>query len=200
MIPPLHLLTMACVLGAMTARAAEPQVFRTFMPEAGPSAFGVVLGPELALCYDGLRGGVNQVWRGSLDLAPTLQAKINQPAKVLGVVFYAEKMFQPLRVNDPSRVPARRFKGYRLEKQSIAYDYTLDGVKVRETLRALDDGLGLERVWSVQEGATLFFHAEPQPDARVSFHGAEEIKPGVWRHVGGVGKCFTMRIQLKSKS
>lgn len=189
---------LSCVLGAMNARAAEPLVFRTFMPDSGPSSFGVVLAPELALCYDYLRGGVNQVWRGSLELAPTWQAKINQPAKIVGVVFYAEKTVQPLRVNDAVKAPQRRFKGYRLEKHDVVFDFTLDGVMVHETLRAIDDGQCLERVWSAPEGVTLFFHTEAQPEARTTFHGGEEIKPGVWRHVGGAGKVFTMRIQPKS--
>ena len=194
-----HLLAIACVMWAMAARAAEPQVFRTFMPEAGPSAFGVVLGPRLALSYDYLRGGVNQMWHGALDLTPTLRAKINQPARIAGVVFYSEKLRQPLRVNDPDRVPERRFKGYRYEKEAIVFDYTLDGVEIHETLRTIDNGRGLERVWSVGEGVTLFFHAEVQPDARVAFLGGEATKPGVWRHTGDAGKTFTMRIQPKSK-
>src|SRR5690606_1257199 len=129
------------------AEPAQPKVFRTFMPEAGSSAFGVELSPALALCYDNLRGGVNQAWRGSLDLAPTLQAKINQPARLDGEVFYAETVVQPLRVGDPGKVPERRFKGYRYSEDAVTFDYTLDGLAVSETLRALDGGQTVERSW-----------------------------------------------------
>lgn len=178
-----------------TRAAAEPRVFRTFMPEAGPSAFGVVLRADLALCYDPQRGGVSQVWRGSLDLAPTMRAKINAPAVIQGTIYYRETMRQPLRVGAVEQEPARRSKGYRYDGDAVVFEFTLDGTFIRETLRATRDGRGLERVWSAPEGAVLYFRAEPQPDARVTFSGAEEVAPGVWRHEGGAGKVFVMQIQ-----
>lgn len=160
--------------------AGRPQVFRTFLPDAAPSAFGVVLAPDLALCYDPLRGGINQAWRGRLDLSPTWQAKINAPAKLDGPVFYREQLLQPLRVGDPNHEPVRRFKGYRYAGDAVVFDFTLDGVAVSETLRQREHGL--ERIWRLaQPGTTLFFHAEAQPEADLQFSGGEEIAPGLWR-------------------
>lgn len=170
------------------------------MPDAGPSAFGVVLGPELALCYDPLRGGVNQAWVGKLDLAPTVRAKINQPAAVLGEVFYRETTLQPLRVGSAEKAPVRRFKGYRYEKEVVVFEFTLDGVLVRETLRALADEKGVLREWSVPAGVVLYFHADEQKAAGVSFSGAAEVKSGIWRHEGGDGKLFSMTIYPLKKS
>ncbi len=190
-----HHLLAALLLLAPHAQAVEPRVYRTFMPEAGPSAFGVVLGPELALCYDPLRGGVNQAWRGSLDLTPTLRAKINQPAVPQGEVFYRETTAQPMRVESPEKTPVRRFKGYRYEKNTVIFEFTLDGVLVRETLRTMQNGRGFERAWSLPKGAVLFFHAEAQPSAAVTITGAEEIQPGLWRHQSVEGKTFSMTIQ-----
>jgi hypothetical protein len=167
-------------LPLLAAAEPTPQVFRNFLPDAGPSAFGVVLAPDLALCYDPLRGGINQAWRGRLDLSPTWQAKINAPAKIDGPVFYREQLPQPLRVGNPDRVPVRRFKGYRYAGDRVIFDFTLDGVAIRETLRR--NGDHLERVWQLAEpGTTLFFHAEAQPDAELQFSGGEEIAPGLWR-------------------
>lgn len=197
---PTVLLSAVIALITSPARAGEPQVFRTFMPEAGPSAFGVVLGPELTLCYDPLRGGVNQAWRGTLDLVPTLRAKINQPAAVQGEVFYRETTLQPLRVGSPETTPVRRFKGYRYEKDAVVFEFTLDGVLVRETLQAMAHGNGVVRKWSVPVGVFLFFHAEAQKAAGVSFSGADEVKPGMWRHEGGDGKVFSMTIHPQTKS
>jgi hypothetical protein len=160
--------------------ADPPKVFRSFLPEAGPSAFAVVLTPDLALCYDPLRGGINQAWRGRLDLSPTWQAKINAPANIDGPVFYREQLVQPLRVGDPDHEPVRRFKGYRYAGDAVVFDFTLDGVAVSETLRQRKDGL--ERVWHLaQPGKALFFRVEAQPDARLQFRGGEEIAPGLWR-------------------
>lgn len=179
--------------------AVEPQVHRNFMPEAGPSAFGVVLGPELALCYDPRRGGVNQVWRGSLDLSPTRKAKINAPAAIKGEVFYRETTLQPLRAGSAEKEPARRFKGYCYENDAVVFEFTLDGVPVRETLRAMAEGCGVAREWSAPEGTVLFFHADAQPKAVVSFSGAYEVRPGLWRHQVGKAKAFAMHIRSKSK-
>lgn len=180
----------------------SPQVFRTFMPGAGPSAFGVVLTPNLALCYDSLRGGVNQSWRGSLDLAPTFQAKINQPAKIEGTVFYEEAIVQPLRINDPDKVPERRFKGYRYADGGVVFDYTLDGVAVSETLRTTAGGGGVERLWTVEGGEhTLYFLAEKQADAEVAFIGGEQVSPGLWKFRTGANAAslFAMTMQPKTE-
>lgn len=197
---PTALLSAVIALSASPVHAAEPKVFRTFMPDAGPSAFGVVLGPELALCYDPLRGGVNQAWLGTLDLAPTLRAKINQPAVVHGEAFYRETTLQPLRVGSSEKAPVRRFKGYRYEKDAVVFEFTLDGVLVRETLRATSDGKGMVREWSVPAGVVLYFHVDAQKAAGVSFSCADEVTPGIWRHEGGDGKVFSMTIQLQKKS
>ena len=159
-----------------------PQVFRTFMPEAGASAFAVALTPELALCYDGWRGGVNQAWRGTIDLAPTLRAKINQPAAIRGDVFYAESLVQPLRIGDPTKVPMRRSKGYHFAGDAVIFDFTLDGVPVSETLRMADGGRALERSWRVGAAdSAVFFLAEPQTNADVTFTGGRLVSPGVWK-------------------
>lgn len=184
---------LACLLGL--ANAGEPvQVFRTFMPEAGPSAFAVVLGPQLALCYDPLRGGVNQAWQGGVDLEPTRRAKINAPALRLGPVFYAESVRQPLRL-DPARVPEHRFRGYRYEDGAVRFVFTLDGVEVQETLQAVGDGRGLERRWQTAGDKPLYFLAEPQTAAQLRFLDGREMAPGVWQSQAG-----RLGVQLQPRS
>lgn len=159
---------LALVPSVWLGAADYPRVFRTFMPGAGPSAFAVELSPKLALCYDPLRGGINQVWRGSIDLEPTSRAKINEPAAIRGEVFYQETVEQPWRLKAGDAVPIRRFKGYRYVEDAVVFEFTLDGVAVRETLRASRDGSGLERTVEVEEGRTLHFQAEPQAKARLT--------------------------------
>ncbi|RBP46483.1 hypothetical protein DES53_102874 [Roseimicrobium gellanilyticum] len=192
-----------CALGMLTvdqacAKDRQAQVFRTFMPGAGPSAFGVVLNPEMALCYDPLRGGVNQAWRGTLDLSPTLRAKINEPAKIRGAVFYEETTVQPLRINDAGKVPERRFKGYSYEENGVTFSYTLDGIAIRETLLATADGGGLERHWSIPNGVTLFLITDPQAKAKVVVQGGAEVSRGTWKFVGAPDAAFFMKIQPDS--
>jgi hypothetical protein len=181
------------------ANGQRAQVFRTFMPGAGPSAFGVVLNPAVALCYDSLRGGVNMAWHGALDLSPTLRAKINEPAHIKGTVFYAESTVQPLRVNDAGKVPRRRFKGYTYDKNGVTFNYTLDGIAIRETIFATADGRGLERHWSIPDGVTLYFITEPQASAQVAVQGGAEVSQGTWRFVGAPGAAFSMKIQPRQR-
>lgn len=196
----LAVLCTACRSLAGEVATPKPQVFRTFMPEAAPSAFAVVLTRELVLCYDSLRGGVNQAWRGTLDLAPTLRAKINQPAAIQGQVFYAESIVQPVRVDDPGKTPERRFKGYRYAGDAVIFDYTLDGVAISETLRATDNGRTVERIWRIEPGANaVFFLAENQADAEMTFTGGSEDSPNVWRFVRDGKPGFSFGMKLRSK-
>lgn len=183
--------------GMSLTNEGQPQVFRTFMPGAGPSAFGVVLSPQLALCYDPLRGGVNQAWQGTLDLAPTRRAKINQPAQINGTVFYKETTMQPLRVHDAGKVPERRFKGYAYGRSGdgVTFKYTLDGVEISESLRVTADGRGIERLWNVPSGAVFYLVTDPQANADVTIQGGTEVSRGTWKHVGASNVLLSMKIQ-----
>jgi hypothetical protein len=186
---------------AVIGHAGEKRVkvYRTFMPDAGPSAFAVVLGPELALCYDSLRGGVNQAWHGAVDLSPTLQAKINKPADIKGTVFYKETTVQPLRVDSALTVPERRFKGYTYEKDGVTFKFTLDGIEITESLHATEDGRGLERRWHVPDGVTLHFVTEPQAEAQVIVQGGAEVSQGTWKFIGAPGATLSMIIKPRNQ-
>ncbi len=164
----------------------RPRVFRTFMPDSGPSAFAVELAPSLALCYDPSRGGVCQVWKGGVDLSPTLRAKINAPAAVVGETFYNTALAHPLRLGDPSAEPEHRFKGYRYEAGAVVFEFTLRGHRVTETLRTVEAGCGLMREFAFPVGGgPAFLRVEEQVTAEVRVEGGAEIEPGLWRFPEG---------------
>ncbi len=193
------LLAIACLLIAMPLiqgepsenskqRAEEryPQVFRTFMPEAGPSAFAVQLSPNLGLCYDPLRGGVNQIWRGRVDLTPTNLAKINQVAMVPEAVFYEERLVQPLHLGAIDAPVERRFKGYRYEKDVVIFEYTINGHLISESLRMTSDGSSVERIFRLpKDGGEAFLPVEPQSKSKVSIEGGSEQSSGLWTFPAG---------------
>ena len=181
-------------------KPAYPRVFRTFMPDSGPSAFAVELSSELALCYDPLRGGVNRVWQGSIDLSPTLQAKINQPARIVGQVFYHETLSHPLRFDGPTKAPQHRFRGYRYDKGGVVFEFTLGGRVVTESLRVSEDQKGLVREFALPaKSGPAFFTLEDQASADVAITGgATELKPGRWRFAEGAR--ITMVITRKRRS
>ncbi len=170
-----------------------PRVFRTFMPEAGPSAFAVEMSAGVALCYDPLRGGVSQIWLGSIDRSPTLAAKINQPAKIVGEVFYRETLRYPLRLDQDGSKPKHRFKGYRYADGHVIFEFTVSGQLVSETLRIDESGRGLVREFSFPEGAAPFvFLLEDQDDAEVTVDGGKEVNPGEWHFAAGSTGTFTI--------
>ncbi len=196
----------AALSGDAGTEADYPRVFRTFMPNSGPSAFAVELVPSLALCYDPLRGGVGEIWTGSVDLSPTLRAKINGTAMprgeiiylaTLGHAFYVPTLVHPLRLGDPAAEPEYRFKGYRYEAGAIVFEFTLRGHPVSETLRADEEGRGLVRELAFPEGGgPAFLRVEKQVAAEVHVEGGAEVEPGLWRFPEG-GKA-TVRILPKT--
>ena len=176
----------------------HPRVFRTFMPEAGPSAFAVELSEHVAFCYDPLRGGINQLWNGNIDLSPTFQAKINHPAKIVGTIFYAETLTHPLRLTNLGTTAEYRFKGYRYKEDAVVFDFTLHGLPVTETLRLSEDGRGLVREFSLPKGGgPAFLTLQVQPAANVTVSGGSEIKPGEWKF--SEGSHFSIQITPKAK-
>ena len=168
------------------------------MPEAGPSAFAVELSENVAFCYDPLRGGINQLWNGSIDLSPTFQAKINHPAKIVGTVFYVETLTHPLRLTNPGTAAEYRFKGYRYEEDAVVFEFTLHGLPITETLRLSEDGRGLVRKFSIPKGGgPAFLTLQVQTAAEVSVSGGSEIKPGEWEF--SEGSQFSILITPKAE-
>jgi len=189
---PVVILLVAMAVPSMFADDSDrsendyPRVFRNFMPEAGPSAFAVELSANVAFCYDPLRGGVNRLWKGRIDLAPTFQAKINHPAKIVGTVFYQETVRHPLRLTHPDSPAEHRFQGYRYDKDRVVFEFTLHGLPVTETLSLSEDGQGLVRGFSLPKGGgPAFFSLQAQPAAKVIVTGGSEIKPGQWKFPQG---------------
>lgn len=123
----------------------RPRVFRTLMPESAPASLAVALSSDVWVCFDPQRGGVNYAWVGTLDLAPTVEQKINQPALVQGRLFYRDSVTGPLRPLSRASVPRVRMEGYRFVDDGVVISYRVGEVSVRERLTPLPDGLGVVR-------------------------------------------------------
>jgi hypothetical protein len=195
------LLLAGCLLaGAAPAAPEGVRVHRTMLPDCGPSSFAVALGPQLGFSYDPGRGGVNYAWRGEfVDLAPTWKAKLNQPAEVKGTIVYREQARFPLRLAPGAGEPAYVFKGYVLRPDAVEFLYTLDGVPVREEIRATADGRGLLRHFRVDTPVAAWSYAvEPQPGARVT------APAGAWNEArtaltAAGGREFIVRVELEPR-
>lgn len=145
------------LLALAGAGRAEVRIERIFMPlEAAPSSFAIGLPGGISFCFDPVRGGVSYVWTGGFaDLAPARPGpgKFINAVRLPGPVVYQETGVAPLRRGDPARVPVVTFTGYALRDDAVEFRYTVDGVAVREEIRARADGAALVRRFRIAGGA-----------------------------------------------
>ncbi len=145
--PSKHLL--AGLLLVIGCAHAEIQIERTFLPDAAPSSFAIGLPGGVNFCFDPVRAAVSYAWAGDyLDLTPARPGpgKFIKAAKPLGAIAYREAGIAPLRRGDPARSPTIEFTGYTLlPNDGIEFRYSVDGVPVREEIRARSDGRGFVR-------------------------------------------------------
>ncbi len=146
-----------CLAALPPAARAEVQIERTFLPhDASPSSFAIGLPGGVNFCFDPVRGAVSYAWTGGfLDLAQTRPGpgKFIHPAKLPGPIVYQETGVAPLRRGDPARAPVVEFTGYTLRADAIEFRYTVDGVPVREDVRASAGGAGLTRRFTIAGGS-----------------------------------------------
>lgn len=185
---------------AAAASAGSVLVHRTMLPDCGPSSFAVALGANLGFSYDPGRGGVNYVWQGGyVDLGPTWKAKINAPAELKGTIVYREQVRFPLRLAPYAGEPAYVFKGYVLLPNAVEFHYTLDGVPVREEIRAAPGGRGLVRIFRTDTAVAAWsYAAEPQPGAKLS------SREGGWNEARTAlnapgGREFTLQLDFEAR-
>jgi len=156
-----HLLLSACLLlgtfSLFATARAEVQIDRIFMPHhASPSSFAIGLPGGINFCWDPLRGAVNYVWKGGfIDATPARPGigKFTEAVKLLGPIVYQEAGAVPLRRDDPAREPTVEFAGYTLKADAIEFRYTVNGLLVREEIRARADGAALVRRLQIQGGS-----------------------------------------------
>lgn len=155
---------------AVETNPSEPKVYRTMMPDAGPSALAIELPGGLGLCYDVGRGGIAYAWRGPfVDLDPTWKAKINQPAAVRGEIFYREEFADGLSFDVGAQPRVYRFKGYRYLPGAVELSYILNGILVREAISAVADGSGVIRHFRLSAPVDAWgFKVALNPTAKVS--------------------------------
>jgi hypothetical protein len=136
---------------------AEVLIERIFMPHgASPSSFAIGLPGGVNFCFDPVRGAVSYAWIGGfIDPTPARPGpgKFINAVKLLGPVAYQETGAAPLRRTEPARPPVVEFTGYSLLPDAVEFRYTIDGLPVREEIRARPDGAALIRRLHLAGGA-----------------------------------------------
>lgn len=129
-----------------------PAMYRTFMPDCSPAAIAVGLPGGLSYCWDAGTCRLRYAWKGGfVDNAAHWKGNGNALSNVVGEIYYRDQAGFPLRLGDPANVPTPKFKGYRLLDRYPQFEYSIDGVEIKELIKPLEGGTGLVREFQVEQ-------------------------------------------------
>ena len=116
----------------------EPVIMRAFLPNpSGPQIpRGIAVGlPGLVnYCFDADTCTIRYAWTGGfIDMQPSWAGRGGNVVKVLGKRFF-ENNFFAFRVGDDKHEPERKFEGYEIVNHIPVFTYTIDGIRIRETI------------------------------------------------------------------
>ncbi|AXE20651.1 hypothetical protein DR864_24380 [Runella rosea] len=137
-----------------------PLLYRTFMPDCSPAAIAVALTSTHSYCFDAGKCYLRYAWAGGfVDNTAHWKGNGNAFAKIQGNIYFKDNVTYPLRVGKADKLPNVSFKGYTLANRLPTFNYALDGVDVKETLRSLANEEGLTRVFTFVKptAQTLYF-------------------------------------------
>ncbi|MDI9876056.1 plastocyanin/azurin family copper-binding protein [Flectobacillus rivi] len=156
-----------------------PMLYRTFMPEASPAAIAVALTPTESYCWDAGKCYLRYFWTGGfVDNAEQWKGNGSKLTKVEGEIYWREKQF-PFTIGTKKSVPKVDFKGYKLKKRLPTFEYTLDGIKVAETLVWNESAQTITRVFVLGERTQTFYFNLPEQKS-VSYTAKNgQLKNGV---------------------
>jgi hypothetical protein len=134
--------------------AAAPEALRlqrTWMPNAYPSSFAVGFASGVNFCFDPVRGNLIYAWQGDyLDLRPTVDGKNPGEPIIQGRIFHEDMAPSGFRTGNKNTAPVIRFRGYQVKNDLPEFQYEVDGILVRETVRPGPGGAGLVRQFELQ--------------------------------------------------
>jgi azurin len=172
----------------------RPYLYRTFLRDSGPASIAVALPPDQNFCWDAGACRLRYVWRGGfIDPRPHWTGNGDAFAEVKGRIYYRAGAAFPLRLGRADRLPTRvQFHGYRLVARVPEFHYEVDGLHVRELIRAPHHGSGLERAFTIAEvKAPVFFVAEPEAGATFA-SSAGKFAAGVLALTAAEAREFTV--------
>ena len=125
-------------------------------PLPGATAAAIAVGlprqgkvPGISYCFDAADCRLVYAWQGGfLDLSGSLGKRMEYP-RLLGEIFYRATRF-PLRIGDRDRIPARRFRGYRMVEGFPEFRYEIDGLDIREHIVPSRSGSGFVHEFRIE--------------------------------------------------
>jgi azurin len=172
----------------------KPVVSRTFLPDCGPAAIAVGLPGGQSYCFDAGLCRLRYAWRGGfVDNTEHWSGKGEAMGKVVGRIYYRAPNFAPLRIGSNAQ-PAMRWRGYEMRDGFPQLEYTVDGVLVRQTARALVGGSGLEFTYEIESGSQPVSYVT-NPDGGALFSSsAGQWDKGVLTLTAAEAKRFTLKL------
>lgn len=176
-----------------------PLIYRIFMPDCGPAAIAVALSPTESFCFDAGKCMLRYVWTGGfVDNSDHWKGNGNALAKILGEVYFREKMIFPF--SNKNNLPQIKFKGYSLSKRVPIFHYLVDEMEVSETIELLPNNAGIVRKFVFKkpliQRITFGDSSYNAPNVVVKVNGKREKSPnkfGIWLTKGT--KEFTVTIR-----
>lgn len=154
-----------------------PYLYRAYMSDASPAAIAVHLPHQLSYCWDAETCELRYAWEGAfVDNTGLWKGKPNAEAKVLGTIFYRNKVKQPLRLNGREN-RAVEFRGYRLVNRYPEFHYRLDGQDVYELVHPAEDRKGLIRTFRIPKAREAVWFITDASDGMIYTSTA-----GQWRN------------------
>jgi azurin len=127
-----------------------PYLYHLFIDGASPAAIAVHLPKKLSYCWDMTTCSMRFAWSGDfIDMTDLWKGHFDASAKVLGEIFYRSNEEFPIRIGDATKMPAVKYKGYRLINRYPEFHYTVDGTDVYELIKPKEDGFGLIREFRI---------------------------------------------------
>src|SRR5690606_8900120 len=137
---------------------------------ASPAAIAVRLTKDISYCWDAGTSKLRFAWKGGfVDNTALWKGHKDAEAKIIGDVFYRDKVDFPISIKEEKKIPIVEYKGYRFINRFPEFHYTVNGVDVYELITPYTNGDGLIRKFRV-----------PKSDSKVWFNF--DVNDGVNYH------------------
>lgn len=182
--------------GTHSAHIDKVFVKRTFMPDSGPASIAVHLTGGHSYCWDAGACRFRYAWKGGF-----VASNYPKPDKLFGEVYYREGEGFPFHLgNEKPQAPGKvRFLGYRLDASGIPeFDYSVDGVLLRERVEVQNDRLVRRFRASADFPFTLWYRVDPEIASQVDSSG--KLDKGFYQFSGKDAAAFSITISPPSKA
>lgn len=172
-----------------------PYLYRMFVRDSGPASIAVALPGGQNYVWDAGACRLRYAWRGGfLDPMPHWRGNGDAFAEVKGRIYWRAGAEFPLRIGAHGNVPKVQFKGYQLVNRYPEFRYEVDGVEVRELIKAPHHGSGLEIAFTLgATAAPVFYIADENGGAKFA-SSAGQFKDGVLELTSEQARSFTVTL------